>query len=196
MLILSKVVHFFFPLIAFLLLIWGVKRSSITYIISALWLSIISLIIHFQFSGSQILGTYFNYTNAALYSLNLVIVFVAIFCIIAHLDLPSKFYQLSTSFLKAFLFIGSLLLIVNLWTNAVFIENRMAGTPIMQVALVQKADYCSYKYIFYKVGSDGVVSYLCPNHFGLVPSVGKLAVSPDFITTQLSLPAKNQRTFN
>ena len=62
----------------------------------------------------------------------------------------------------------------------------------MQVALFKKADYCNYKYIFYKVAKDGAVTYLCPNYYGLIPSIGRLDISPDFIATQLSIPIKKQ----
>lgn len=189
---LSKFIHCVFPLIGLILLCIGIKRQAIYYVISAMWISIIALIINFEFSGSQILGSYFDYLNATIYSMNLIILFVALITVLSHLSNDTALYRYFSSLLKAFVFIGSIFVLINLWTNAYFIENRMDGTPIMQVALLQKADYCSYKYIFYKVAKDGTVVYLCPNHFGLIPSIGKLAVSPDFITTQLSLPVKKQ----
>lgn len=71
-----------------------------------------------------------------------------------------------------------------------FIENKMAGTPIIQVALINKPDYCSSKYVFYKVNLDSSIMYLCPNYYGLIPSVGSLAVGPDFIAAQLPLSIK------
>ncbi|HAU0197920.1 TPA: type I secretion system protein LssZ, partial [Legionella pneumophila] len=58
------------------------------------------------------------------------------------------------------------------------------------VALLEKPDYCNYRYIFYKVALDGTVYYLCPNHYGLIPSIGRLSISPDFIASQLSIPSK------
>jgi len=68
----------------------------------------------------------------------------------------------------------------------------MPGTPIMQVATFSKADYCAYRYTFYKVAKNGTVMYLCPNHYGLIPSIGRLAISPDFIASQLSPPNKKK----
>lgn len=192
MYILSKAIHCLFPLIALILLIIGIKRKATYYIISALWLSIIAVIIHFESSGSQILGSYFNYLNSGIYTVNLIVLFISLICVISHLSIDNASFRYTSSLLKSFILIASLFVIINLWTNAYFIENRMPGTPIMQVALFKNADYCSYKYIFYKVAKDGSVLYLCPNHFGLIPSIGRLAVSPDFITTQLSLPAKKQ----
>ncbi|KTD50900.1 hypothetical protein [Legionella quateirensis] len=189
---LAKVIHCLFPLMALVLLIIGIKRKAIYYVISALWLSLIALVIHFQSSGGEILGSYFNYVNAAIYSANLIILFVALVKVIDHLSSDSSLFRYVSTFIQSVIVIGSILLITNLWINAYFIENRMTGTPVMQVALLQKPEYCSYRYIFYKVASDGSVLYLCPNHYGLVPSIGRLEISPDFITTQLSVPSKKQ----
>lgn len=190
MYILAKVIHCLFPLVALILLIIGIKRNTIYYVISALWLSLIALVIHYQSSGSQILGSYFNFLHAGIYTINLIILFVALIRVISHLSNDSPLSKYMTSLIQSFIVIGSLLVITNLWVNAYFIENRMTGTPIMQVALLKKADYCSYRYVFYKVASDGSVLYLCPNHYGLIPSIGRLSISPDFITTQLSVPDK------
>ncbi|RUR16005.1 type I secretion system protein LssZ [Legionella sp. km535] len=189
---LAKVIHCLFPLIALVLLIIGIKRKAIYYVISALWLCIIALVIHFQSSGGEILGSYFNYMNAAIYSANLIILFIALVRVIDHLSSDGALFRYVSTFIKSLIVIGSILLISNLWINAYFIENRMTGTPVMQVALLQKPEYCSYRYIFYKVAADGSVIYLCPNHYGLVPSIGRLEISPDFITTQLSAPSKKQ----
>ncbi|MBL7479230.1 type I secretion system protein LssZ [Legionella bononiensis] len=189
---LAKVIHSLFPLMALVLLIIGIKRKAIYYVISALWLSLIALVIHFQSSGGEILGTYFNYVNAAIYSANLIILFVSLVKVIDHLSSDSSLFRYVSTLIQSVIVIGSLLLITNLWINAYFIENRMTGTPVMQVALLQKPEYCSYRYIFYKVAADGSVLYLCPNHYGLVPSIGRLEISPDFITTQLSVPSKKQ----
>jgi len=187
---LAQGIHYLFPLIAFLLLIIGIHKNAIYYIISALWLSLIALIIHHQISGGEILGSYFNYANAAIYTINLVILFIALIRVIAHLTYDNPALKYASAFIQAFVVICSLLVITNLWINAYFIENRMAGTPIMQVGLFEKADYCEYRYVFYKVNTDGAVMYLCPNHYGLIPSIGRLTVNPDFITTQLKAPVK------
>lgn len=187
---LAKVIHFLFPLISLVLLIIGINRKAIYYIISALWLSLIALIIHFESSGGQILGNSFNYLNATIYSINFFILLVALIRVISHLSIDSEWFRYVSSFFKSFIVIACLLVITNLWINAYFIENRMEGTPIMQVATFNKTEYCAYRYVFYKVSVDGSVMYLCPNHYGLIPSIGKLTVSPDFIATQLSLPNK------
>jgi hypothetical protein len=189
---LAKVIHCAFPLIALLLLIIGIRRNAIYYVISSLWLSLIALVIHYQTSGGEILGSYFNYTNAAIYSFNLIVLFVALIRIITHLTGDNSVFKYLSSFIKSLVVIGSVLVLINLWINAWFVENRMQGTPVMQVALIEKPEYCSYHYIFYKVATDGSVIYLCPDHFGLIPSVGRLAISPDFIANQLSMPNKKQ----
>lgn len=188
----SQIIHGLFPIVALILMFIGIKRQAIYYIISALWISIIALIINFQYSEGQILGSYFNYTNATIYTTNLLILMVSVFLIINHLLVNTTVYRYLSSLFKAFVLIGCMMVLINLWTNAHFIENRMPGTPVMQVTLLNKTQYCSYKYVFYKVNTDGSVLYLCPNHYGLIPSIGKLLVSPDFITTQLSRPIKKQ----
>ncbi len=188
----ARVIHCLFPLIALILLIIGIKRKAIYYVISALWLSLIALVIHFQTSGGEILGSYFNYLNAAIYSANLLVLLISLLCVIAHLSSENIFFKYLGSLIKSVIVIGTVLVISNLWINAYFIENRMDGIPVMQVALLQKPEYCSYRYIFYKVATDGTVLYLCPNHYGFIPSIGHLNISPDFITTQLSVPNKKQ----
>lgn len=190
--ILAKVIHCVFPLLALMLLIQGLRKKAIYYIVSSLWLSLIALIIHYQASGGEILGTYFNYPNAAIYSANLVILLASLISIISHLSTNNLVFKYTSSFFQAFITIGGLLVIANLWINAYFIENRMGGTLVMQVALMQKPDYCSYRYIFYKVATDGSLTYLCPNHYGLIPSLGYLSISPDFIANQLPIPSKKQ----
>lgn len=192
MYILAQIIHSLFPLSALILLMIGIKRDAIYYVVAALWLSLISLIIHYQSSGGEILGSYFNNTNATIYTVNLLILFVALVRVISHLGSDNDVFRYVSNVIKAFLFVGIILVITNLMINAYFIDNRLQGTPIMQVGLFDKPDYCAYHYVFYKVSKDGSVMYLCPNHYGLIPSIGHLDISPDFISMQLSLPSKNQ----
>ncbi len=189
---LGKLIQSLFPLIALVLFIIGIKRHAIYYIISSLWLSLIALLIHFQFSGNEIFGTYFNYLNAGIYSFNLLILLLALIQVISHLSINAPAFKYAYTFVNALLVVGAFILISNLWINAFFIENKMEGTPVMQVALFDKPGYCDSKYVFYKIDRDSSVAYLCPNYYGLLPSVGHLATSPDFITTQMSLPIKKQ----
>lgn len=189
---LAQLIQVLFPLIAFMFLIMGIKRTAIYYIISSLWLSLIAILIHFQVSGNQIFGTYFNYFHTIIYSFNLLVLLAAFTRIISHLGVNNSALKYTFSFINALMVVIVFFVIVNICINAHFIENKMEGTPIMQVALFNKPDYCNNKYIYYKVDPDAKVMYLCPNHFGLIPSVGRLSVSPDFIMTQLSLPVKKQ----
>lgn len=185
MYILAKIIQFFFPLIALLLLIIGIKRNAIHYIISALWLSLIALLIHFQYSGNQIFGDYFDYTHAAIYTFTLLILLVALILIMAHLSINNSFLKYLSGFISALMVVGACLVSINLWINASFIEDKKVNTPLMQVALFDKPDYCHYKHIFYKVSPDNSVMYLCPNYYGLIASIGRLSTSPDFVTNQL-----------
>lgn len=189
---LGKIILTLFPLIALILLIIGIKRNAVSYIISSLWLSLIALIIHFQFSGNQIFGTYFNYFHAGIYSFNLAVLLIAVISIIFHLSHYGPAFKYTSALITAFLVVGAFIFVSNLWINAYFVADKMEGTPIMQVALFDKPDYCENKYVFYKINTEGLVTYLCPNHYGLFPSIGQLATSPDFVATQLPLPIKKQ----
>lgn len=189
---LAKIIQYFFPLIALILLIIGIKRHAIYYMISALWISLITVLIHLQFSGNQIFGTYFDYLNSAIYSLTLIVLLIALIHVISHLSIEHPFFSYISSFIKAFLIVGAVLVSTNLWINAFFINNKKPGTPVMQVALFDKPDYCSYKYVFYKITPNNSVMYLCPNHYGLIASVGHLTTNPDFITTHFHLSAKKK----
>lgn len=183
---LAKIIQYFFPLIALILLIIGIKRKIIHYVISSLWLSLITVLIHFQCSGNQIFGSYFDTVNAAIYSITLLILLVALIQVMSHLSFDNPVFRYVSSFTNAIMVVGAFLVITNLWINAFFIENKKLGTPVMQVALFDKPDYCHYKYIFYKVAPDSTIMYLCPNYYGLIASVGRLSI-PDFITDQLHL---------
>lgn len=187
---LAKIIQYFFPLIALIFLIAGIRKNAINYIISSLWLSLIAALIHFQFAGNQIFGTYFDYVNAAFYSFTLLILLTALIRVIAHLGTTSLIFKYTGSFINSFMVVGALLVITNLWINAIFIEEKKSGTPVMQIALFDKPAYCHNKYVFYKIAPDNSVMYLCPNYYGLIASVGRLTTSPDFVTRQLHLSAK------
>lgn len=188
-------IHLFFPLLGALILFFGIKLQRKNYIVLALWLCLIALVLHYRASGGEILGSYFNYSHATVYSLNLIVLIASIiYLFLGSMDeIRSKISRYSVGFLSAGLITAGVLLEVNLWINAVFVENRLAGTPILQVATFNKQPYCSYKYVFYKVGPDSTVRFMCPNHYGLLPSVGQLRTAPNFVVKQL--PVQLQEKF-
>lgn len=187
--------HSLFPILGIIILFFGIQLRRKNYIVVALWLSLIALVLHYRASGGEILGSYFNYQHAAIYSLNLIVLIASIICILLTSmdDIHSKTLRYSAGLLSAALITGSSLLIINLWINANFVENRLAGTPILQVATFNKQPYCGYKYVFYTVGSDSIVRFMCPNHYGLLPSVGPLNTAPSFVIKQL--PTQLQAKF-
>ena len=188
---LSNLTHILLPCLGFILLVSGMKMARVNYVMGGLWLSLIALLLHYQSAGGEILGTYFGYKNAAIYSFNLAILIIALLYLFFKLPLlqrkPSRYF---TGFISACMVVGGVLLLINLWANAYFIENRRIGTPIMQVATFTHLDYCAYRYVFYKVGLNGSISYMCPNHYGIIPSIGHLDVSPDFLLNHLTLQSK------
>lgn len=159
-----------------------------------MWVSLITLILQYLASGGEILGSYFNYLHAAAYSLNLIILLSSIFYLVFKFlsGSDSSFLQYATGLIGALLVTGSLLLLINLWINANFIENRLQGTPVLQVATFNKPPYCDYKYVFYKINTNGQVEFMCPNHYGFLPSVGKLDSAPEFVIKQLPKQAQTK----
>ena len=151
-----ETIYFLFPLLGIVILLFGIVKQRKNYVILTLWLSLIALILHYRASGGEILGSYFNYLHASIYSLNLfVLIFTIIYLLLtATEEIQNKILRFSTGLLSAALITGGTLLAINLWVNANFVENRLAGTPILQVATFNKQPYCSYKYVFYKVGTD------------------------------------------
>jgi len=181
-------IYLFFPLLGSLIFFFGIKSQRKNYVVVALWLSLISLVLHYRASGGEILGSYFNVYHAATYSFNLlVLIAIILYLLLTSFSKQGKFLAYSAAFLSAILITGSALLLSNLWINAYFVENRLAGTPILQVATFTKQPYCDYKYVFYKVSADKAVWFMCPNHYGLLPSLGQLPSAPNFVVKQLPL---------
>lgn len=188
---LSNLLHIFLPLLGMALLLVGIITERLNYTIAALWISFIALLLHYQTAGGEILGTYFGYKNATIYTVNLLVLIISLICLFfKHPSLQKKTIRYITGFVSACLIVGSILLLINLWMNAYFIENRRPGTPIMQVATFLPLDYCTYRYVFYKVGTDGSINYLCPNYYGIIPSIGHLEVSPEFLLNHLTKQLK------
>lgn len=191
----SSALHDLLPLFGAILLVVGMKLNRINYIIAALWLSLIALLLHYQTAGGEILGNYFNYTNAAVYTANLLVLVIAVFFLFIKLPiLQGKKTRFVTSIVSACIVFGCLLVLTNLWINAFFIETRRPGTPIMQVASFKPLNYCSYRYVFYKISDDGKISYLCPDHYGIFPSIGHLDITPDFVVNHLAQQINTRNT--
>ena len=194
MALLSGSLYYLMLMASGIFLILGIKKDRINYIISALWLSVIALLLHYQAAGGEILGSYFGYKNAAIYGLNLIVMVITIICLFLKVPLfQNKNIRIITTLVAIIISLGSLILIINLSINAFFIENRRFGTPILQVATFKKNDYCGYRYIFYKVTTDGKINYMCPDHYLIFPSVGELNTSPEYVLKNLlqDLQSKN-----
>lgn len=190
----ANAIQLLLPLCSLIILIWGLLKKNRHYFLSAFWLSLISLITHYQNSGGNIFGDYFSYYTTILCSFSLLLVV----SITSHfISYSTQHQQISIKnylapLIQAAILLAGVMLLVNLWLNAYFLSNKLQGTPIIQVALMEKPSYCNYKYIFYKITKTGATDYLCPNYYGFFPKIGHLSLSPDFITRQLSLPNKRQ----
>jgi hypothetical protein len=188
---LQSILHDLLPLLAAIALVMGIRMKRVNYILTALWVSLIALVLHYQTAGGEILGSYFGYKNSAIYSINIIVLIVSILYLLGKVPFfQTKLPHLLTGFISAFLVIAAGLLLINLWVNAVFIENKHPDTPILQVATMTSLNYCNYRYVFYRIGKDGKIGYLCPNYYGIIPSVGHLDVTPDFILNHLTASIK------
>jgi hypothetical protein len=179
--------RYFLPLLAFALLSLGLFKRSLTYVLVAMWVSLIALLLQYQAGGGEILGShYFGYKNASLYSGTLLITLISLLYLLLNSStLRSRYVHYLTGFLSLGFTLAALVLLVNLWINAYFIENRLPGTAIMQVVTYTPPEYCSSRYTFYKITSNGKISYLCPNYYGILPAIGYLQVAPNFLTQPL-----------
>jgi len=180
-------IHAIFPLLGLILLLAGLKSSHKNFIVTALWLSLIAIVLHYRLSGGEILGSYFDYLHTTIYSINLLVLVISVIYLLINFsrETNSSVVRYGAGFVAAISITSILILLGNLWINACFIDSRLPGTPILQVATSEKLDYCSYSHVFYKVNHEGKISYMCPNHYGLLPSVGHLDTAPEYIVKQL-----------
>lgn len=185
--LLLDILYLLLPLIGAGFLFIGVKKGHINHLFAALWLSLIALLLHYRHSGGELLGTYFGYKNAAIYTFNLLILLLTTLSLFFKFPLRhGKLTRYATGVIAAGLIVAFSILLVNLWLNAYFIENRRSGTPILQVTRFTPLDYCNYRYVFYKVNTNNKISYMCPNHYGVVASLGTLDTWPEFVLNHLS----------
>ncbi|MCP0913290.1 MULTISPECIES: type I secretion system protein LssZ [Legionella] len=194
MIVLTGVINYLLPFLCLVFLLLGLSKNLLNYILIALWLSLVALLISYHGAGGEIFGTYFNYKNALLYSLNIVIAVIAFLYVCFNVSsFQGKYVRYLIGFIAALVITGSALLLINLWINARFVESRLPGTALMEVVTFTPAEYCNNRFVFYKIGSNGKVSYLCPNHYGLIPSVGNLDTPPEFIIRQLNRPVEIEK---
>lgn len=190
------VIQALLPVAASLLLIAGKVTRHKNFIVIALWTSLMAIILHYQTSGGEILGSYFDYRHALFYSLNIIVLLICTIDVLLGFASESRhpLFRYLTGLAAAAALIGVTLLIANVWINAWFIENRMQGTPVLQVASFRKLPYCTYYYVFYRISENGKMSYMCPNYYGLIPSAGYLETPPDYVIRQL--PRQLQAKFH
>lgn len=182
--------HTLFPFVTLAFLLVGIIKRNNRWIVASLWLSLAALVLHYQTARGEILGSYFDYFQSFLYSINLLVLLVAMAYLLRNLcrETTSRTLRALAGFVIAAFTTGIVLLLINLWMNARFIEQRMPNSPVLQVGSFQPLTYCRYRYVFYTINQDGQLTYLCPNYYGLLPSTGHLPGAPDYLLRQL--PAK------
>ncbi len=188
---LTNVINYTLPLISLIFLSLGIIRTRINFVLMAFWLSLIGLIFLYRMAGGEILGSYFDYLNATFYTLYLLVLISGTLYLFFNVSfLRGKYVSYATGFVSACLITGGTILMINLWMNAHFVEDRMPQTAIMQVVSFTPPTYCAYRYVFYKVGRDGKIAYLCPNAYGIIPAVGHLETAPKFLIRYLGASIK------
>ncbi|QDQ39023.1 type I secretion system protein LssZ [Legionella geestiana] len=185
-------IQYLAPVLSALLLFMGFRKRRVNLVLAALWISLLALMLQYKLMGRAILGAHFDYANAVPYSLNLIIVVAAIVYLLFSSPRfhAYKLVRIVSILFALLLFSASTILLINLWVNARFMESRLDGTPVVQVGTFNKPDWCAYDYVFYIVDTKGRIRYLCPNHYGLLPSTGILEAAPDFLVGQLTTPPK------
>lgn len=187
-------IHLLFPLVSLAALCIALATTKKNFLTIALSLSLAGIILDYQSANGEMLGNYFNYKNALIFTIN-GLVFLSAFVALV-LNLVSKATSLLIRYINglisAFIAVGLFIFFINIWINAYFIQNRMAGTPILQVGTFKTLDYCNYPYIFYKISEQEKINYLCPRYYGLFPATGELKTIPDYLIKQLPLPLQTK----
>lgn len=176
-----------FSLPSFIFLMIGISKSSKKAIIVALWLSLLAMILHYYLAGLEILGNYFNYCHAALYTLNMLVMIGSIIYLLFSSSIRSqKYIWLGLAAPLIIIITEGLLLIANLWVNAYFLEHKKMGTQLIALSNKDKTSYCTSNYIFYKIMPDNTMKYMCPNHYLLIPSIGNVEQVPSDLLPYLN----------
>lgn len=181
-------IYLIFPLLALLSWIIGRMRKSMLFVSAGLWLALIALLIHYEYSGAEIHGGHFTYLNAAVYTFNILILILCSFSLLYSRTPTGFFGKLFNSLAKTVILLGGLILLVTVWMNAWFIEQRMDGTPVMQIMTFDAPDYCEHEYAFYIITKKGELAYLCPLHYFFMPAIGTLDTVPASLKEHIPAP--------
>jgi hypothetical protein len=184
---LSLVLNDVLTILGAIVLLMGFRKNNLYYVLLSLWIALLAFFIDYKNAGGEILGSYFDYHHAFMYSINIIVILAALgFTLITLAKQGRNLLRILSGFLGAALVTGGLILLINLWINANFVENRLPGTAIIQVISNSPPEYCHYQYVFYSLNTNNKVSYLCPNFYGLVPSTNTLETPPEFIAKHLA----------
>ena len=165
---------------------FGIFRKKMTFVLVALMAAISSIIIHYMQAGGEIFGNYFDYTNAAIYTLNFIVLLFALIFIMSNEQWHKRKYLKYPAFLILFLlWIAALIIIANVWTNAFFIHNKQYQTKVIEVAFFEDIAYCNKRIVFFKINPKDEIEFLCPNHYHIMAKRGQLTNVPKLIKDQL-----------
>jgi hypothetical protein len=184
----AMAVFYLLPVACLAFLIAAFRRENINLSLIALWISLITVMLQYQLAGDEIIGTYFDYFNAAIYTINILLLIISALYLFYLIGMTTK-SKLKINMMRLvslLLVLGCGVLLTNLWMNAVFISSRYPKTPIMQVVMLKKPAYCNHHYVLIKINKNAVTEYLCPNGRWLIPTTGIAKPAPKYIAPNLS----------
>lgn len=184
--LIAPTLHVAAPCTALGLLTVGVKTKRYSMMLAALWLCFLALFFHHKIAGYHLWGEYFDYRNTASYTLSIAVLLVSsLYLHRRTFNGPDRLLRYMSDGITAILWLIGIILVINLWINAYFVETALQGTSIIRVTNDRALSPCAKKSVYYKVGLDGNISYLCPSQRGLIPTIVHLDKVPDHIVGQL-----------
>lgn len=185
---LMTIIVYTFPLLSLASLLLAFVKKQMNYALISLWISVIAVAVNYQLAGGEIFSPYFGVSQAIPYSANIVVFMIStVFMLYCIKDfLLKKRQRVFIDGLAVFLIAGVIIILINLWTNAWFIESRFPKTPLMEVATYNKPFQCEHAFVILKINKKAKINYLCPNDKGIFAAIKTYDKPiPEFISNKI-----------
>lgn len=182
------IIVYTFPLLSLASLLIAFVKKQMNYALISLWISVIAVAVNYQLAGGEIFSPYFGVSQAIPYSANIVVFMIStVFMLYCIKDfLLKKRQRFFIDGLAVFLIAGVIIILINLWTNAWFIESRFPKTPLMEVATFNKPFQCEHAFVILKINKKAKIKYLCPNDKGIFAAIKTYDKPiPEFISDKI-----------
>ena len=194
---LMNVINYILPFFAFVLIVFGIMKSKMRFVLVALIVAIFAIVIQYEHAGGELFGRYFDYTHAAIYTVNFIVVISALLYILSgEKVLKAKSLRYPAAVVIAILVVASCIIVMNVWINAFFIKDRLLNTDVIEVGYFEKPLYCNNSVVYYKLNTKYQIEYLCPNYYLLIAKRGYLETTPKLLKEQLLKSVKLQSVPN